>query len=87
MYGLAGDVKAMHFLQFFNLLWVNPLTRCNLCGGIGVDQALIPPCPDSSSVSSSVLKKQSSSMSPCTFLATIHPRSSMETMIFIAYRL
>src|SRR5215831_9138080 len=32
--------------QFFNLLWVDPLTRCNLRGGIGVDQALIPPCPD-----------------------------------------
>jgi hypothetical protein len=32
--------------QFFNLLWVDPLTRCNLRGGIGVDQALIPPGPD-----------------------------------------
>jgi hypothetical protein len=33
------------------------------------------------------LKKHSSSMSPCAFLTTIHPRSSMETTIFIAYRL
>ena len=32
--------------QFLNLLWVDPLTRCNLRGGIGVDQALIPPGPD-----------------------------------------
>src|SRR5262249_35020189 len=32
--------------QFFNFLWVDPLTHCNLRSGIGVNQAPISPCPD-----------------------------------------